>query len=268
MARAIGPGVAYGVPAAAYTVTPPPEALLVTPPPEALLATAPPDVPTAPPAPSAAASAGAAPGAGATPCAPALPSVAPVIPTSSCFQALLDAIGDGNSIAGNVTLLLNAARQYGVTDPAQVAYILATVKTETNYTFLYEIADGSPATTYFNAKYKDTNGNTQPTDGYTYRGRGFVQITGRGNYAKLGSALGIDLVDNPDLAASPAIAAQIAVLGMRDGLFTGVSLSTYFANGKQDWYNARRIVNGTDKADQIAADAQKIYSVLQRCPSL
>lgn len=55
-------------------------------------------------------------------------------------------------------------------------------------------------------------GNTQKGDGYKYRGRGFIQITGKDNYARIGKALGIDLVNNPDLANKPEIAAKIVPL--------------------------------------------------------
>lgn len=54
-------------------------------------------------------------------------------------------------------------------------------------------------------------GNNQPGDGYRYRGRGFIQLTGKENYARYGQLLGIDLLNNPDLASDPAIAAKIAM---------------------------------------------------------
>jgi predicted chitinase len=53
-------------------------------------------------------------------------------------------------------------------------------------------------------------GNTQPGDGWKYHGRGFTQLTGRDNYAHYGKALGLDLINHPDLAAEPANAAKIA----------------------------------------------------------
>jgi len=54
-------------------------------------------------------------------------------------------------------------------------------------------------------------GNTEDGDGIKYKGRGYIQITGKHNYQKASEALGIDLVSNPDLAAEPTIAAKIAL---------------------------------------------------------
>lgn len=59
-------------------------------------------------------------------------------------------------------------------------------------------------------------GNTEQGDAYKYRGRGMIQLTGKDNYAKAGNALGIDLVNNPDLAANPEVAAQIATWYWKD----------------------------------------------------
>lgn len=56
-----------------------------------------------------------------------------------------------------------------------------------------------------------TLGNTRPGDGERYHGRGFIQITGRDNYRMAGTAIGLDLVNHPELAAKPDIAAKIAV---------------------------------------------------------
>ena len=94
-------------------------------------------------------------------------------------------------------------------------------------------------------------GNTKAGDGYLFRGRGFVQITGRRNYTVFGKRLGINLVAEPDLALTLEYATRIIFDGMEDGVFTGKKLSAYFSETVEDPVNARRIVNGTDKAGLI-----------------
>ena len=54
----------------------------------------------------------------------------------------------------------------------------------------------------FNLTYGGRMGNTLPGDGYKFRGRGFMQTTGKSSYEKLGNHLGVDLVSNPDLVAT------------------------------------------------------------------
>lgn len=77
-------------------------------------------------------------------------------------------------------------------------------------------------------------------------GRGSIQITFEDNYRKLGAALGIDLVGNRDLALDIDVSADIAVVGMGGGLFTGRKLADYFG-AKSDPAGARAIVNGDGK---------------------
>lgn len=136
------------------------------------------------------------------------------------------------------------------------AYLLATARHETADTM-------QPITEYGGRKYFDKYdtgklakalGNTpeKDGDGYLYRGRGFVQITGRANYAKAAGKLGVDLIANPDAALNPTVAAQILVRGCSEGWFTGKKLSDYLPD---DFRNARRVVNGTDRADLIAGYA-------------
>ena len=62
-----------------------------------------------------------------------------------------------------------------------------------------------------NRVYGGRMGNTAAGDGYKYRGRGFIQITGKSNYEAFSKYSGIDIASNPDLAARPDVAAQIAV---------------------------------------------------------
>jgi hypothetical protein len=132
----------------------------------------------------------------------------------------------------------------GWTDRRWWAYVLATAWHETASTM-------QPLAEYGRGKGRPY-GQPDATTGKTYYGRGFVQLTWKENYAKLGALLGIDLVGNPDLALQPEPAAEIMALGMEKGLFTGKALGDYFDADTDDPINARRIVNGTDKASLIA----------------
>lgn len=89
-------------------------------------------------------------------------------------------------------------------------------------------------------------------------GRGFVQLTHKDNYAKAGQKLGIDLVSDPSKAMIPEVSALILIRGMQGGWFTGRKLSD-----AGDFLEARRIVNGTDKAGQIATYANSFLSALE-----
>ena len=59
-------------------------------------------------------------------------------------------------------------------------------------------------------------GNVAEGEGYKYRGRGYIQLTGKSNYEKYSSAAGVDLVKNPDLANDPKVAAKIAAAYISD----------------------------------------------------
>ena len=132
-----------------------------------------------------------------------------------------------------------------LTDVRWLAYMLATAWHETAHTL-------EPVTEYGSRDYftkydgrKDL-GNVHPGDGYKYRGRGYVQITGRNNYRKYG------IEEIPEKALEPGYAAEIMVDGMTKGKFTGKKLGDYFSNKYDDPVNARRIINGTDRAERIA----------------
>jgi len=92
-------------------------------------------------------------------------------------------------------------------------------------------------------------GNTRPGDGHRYRGRGFTQLTGRDNYTAASEALGVDLVNNPDLAADPEVASRIATWywQSRDGLSEAAK--------QGDTREVTRLINGgaNGLADRQAA---------------
>lgn len=106
-------------------------------------------------------------------------------------------------------------------------------------------------------------GNTVPGDGAMYCGRGYVQLTWKANYDKLGNLIGFPLIGNPDLAMRPDVAAEVMVRGMKDGLFTGKKLSDYITATTKDFVGARRIINGTDKAAKIADHAEVFLVALK-----
>lgn len=60
--------------------------------------------------------------------------------------------------------------------------------------------------------YQGRMGNVEPGDGYKYRGRGPIQLTGRDNYAEMERLTGLPLVDSPDLVAQPAVGLRVSVL--------------------------------------------------------
>ncbi len=99
-------------------------------------------------------------------------------------------------------------------------------------------------------------------EGRTWLGRGFVQLTHRRNYEAMSALTGIDLVSKPARAMEMAVAVEILVSGMREGAFTGFRLGDYFAAGTPDWTGARKIINGTDRADLVAGYAKAFRAAL------
>ena len=162
-----------------------------------------------------------------------------------------------------LNLLLDEWDKRHLQDRRWLAYIMATTLGEVGRELQPITEQG--ARSYFD-KYegRESLGNTKPGDGYKYRGRGFVQLTGRRNYTRMGPLIGVDLVNNPDRALEPAIAVQIIYDGMIRGLFTGKSLPTYFPAGSAPkWKDARRIVNGTDRAEEFAGYGQRFLEAIE-----
>ncbi|MBA8801497.1 hypothetical protein FHW77_005253 [Agrobacterium sp. RC10-4-1] len=100
-------------------------------------------------------------------------------------------------------------------------------------------------------------------NGKAYFGRGDIQLTHEENYKVLGERIDVDLVGNPSLALDLDISAEIAIVGMLEGLFTKKKLTDYFNLKKDDPIGARAVVNGTDKAKLIAGYYKSFLDALE-----
>lgn len=141
-----------------------------------------------------------------------------------------------------------------MTDTRMLAYMLATAYHETARTMQpieeYGKGKGRP----YGSKIKmDRKPYTTPDK--LYYGRGFVQLTWYENYLSAGKKLKIDLLNNPELAMQLPTATAILFKGMQEGWFTGKKLSDYINGPACDFKNARRIINGLDRAADIAGYA-------------
>jgi predicted chitinase len=152
---------------------------------------------------------------------------------------------------GDTQLIISECRKRKCT-LRQAAYILATARWETAHTMkpVMEAFWLSDAWRKRNLRY------------YPWHGRGYVQLTWEANYRRAGAILGRDLTTTPDVVMQPAISAEILVRGSLDGWFTSHKLTDHVNDTKADYINARRVINGTDKAAQIADLAKQYEAAL------
>lgn len=112
-------------------------------------------------------------------------------------------------------ILTKTARAAGITDPIELAALLAQCAHESHdFKSMVEYGGSLDFRKYdikFNPKKAKELGNTKPGDGARYKGRGYIQLTGKDNYKRAGQALGLNLVKNPELVEKPEIAAKVAV---------------------------------------------------------
>lgn len=183
------------------------------------------------------------------------------------------------SAAGFFELLTFVGRDADWHSVRQVAYFLATVRWETAHTFTTvaerRASTKQPELRALQDRYWSTG----------YYGRGLVQLTWKRNYARAGERLAgrhvvadgktlviapTTFVDDPDLLLEAEPSYLVAAEGMRGGWFTGKKLGDYIVDGAPpDYRNARRIINGLDRADDIAVMAMQFELLLRaaRVPS-
>lgn len=106
--------------------------------------------------------------------------------------------------------IMDYARSQGIRGKELASFMGQMAHESGNFKYHTEVASGK--------KYEGRKdlGNTQPGDGPLYKGRGYIQITGRWNYNHYGKRLGVDLINNPELASSPEVASKIAVMYWKD----------------------------------------------------
>ena len=152
------------------------------------------------------------------------------------ISAILGPYGPIDNVRANWPLVEAALDRRGLYTPFTAIAAIATIAVETGR--FYPVRErGGP--TYLANLYENRKdlGNVNPGDGAKFCGRGFIQITGRWDYAHFGAEIGKDLENNPDLALDPAVASAVLAV-----YFHERTIPTYAE--QQNWEMVRRRVNG------------------------
>lgn len=151
-----------------------------------------------------------------------------------------------------------------ISDVRWAAYMLATVRWECGGKWqpIEEHGKGKGRQYGKAVKVTDADGVTYTN---TYYGRGYVQLTWKANYANIGQKLGLGnlLVLHPEHALEQQTAYNIMSYGMRNGTFTQKKLADFINDDGCDYVNARRIINGLDRAEKIAGFAREFEQLLK-----
>jgi putative chitinase len=165
-----------------------------------------------------------------------------------------------------IEALLNICEENKILDKRWIAYMLATMFHETAKT-MQPIEEYGKGKGYDYGKKLKRNRKPYSTPDKIYYGRGFVQLTWYENYQYMGKLLRLPLLERPELLLTIEVSIKVMIEGMTKGKssfgdFTGVSLENYFTDTKTDWVNARKIINGLDKAELISEYAQEFHKSL------
>lgn len=179
-----------------------------------------------------------------------------------------------------IEAILDACIRHDVTDPDHVAHILAHVRRETGgymlgikETVMPYHTDKNPSDETVIARLNKAwaEGRLGKVSKPYWRdgafGRGPIQITHWDNYEKFGKRLGVPLRAKPELALDHRVGADIAVVGMKEGLFRKLKLSDFKFPESLDAppdKNPRRIVNGKDGSDNEVAASHRLFATALR----
>ena len=175
-----------------------------------------------------------------------------------------------------ITAILDAwEERFAGADRRWLAYILATAYHETAYTMqpvretlaesdaraveILETAFAAGRLSWVKTPYWRPD-----EDGCSWLGRGLVQLTHKRNYEAMSLLTGIDLVAEPDRAMEMDAAVSILIEGMVQGSFATHKLADHLNEKTEDWVNARRIVNGTDRAEKLAGYGKTFLAAIRR----
>lgn len=134
-----------------------------------------------------------------------------------------------------------------------MAGALATVRVEVGRNFkpIMEYASGEA----YEGR-KDL-GNTQKGDGVRYKGKGYIQITGRANYAVFGQKIGLDLINNPDLALDVEASSKILAHYFNDRGVIQACLA-------KDWLKVRKLINGVNRSTGMPNGYNEFMTVINQ----
>lgn len=161
---------------------------------------------------------------------------------------------------------LKAFHYCRIRDERWKAYMLATSYHETGTTMCPVVEYGRGRGKPYGRMVRH-DGRPYDTPMQLYYGRGDVQLTWYENYEKMGRLMGLPLLKEPDLVLHPNISAEVMIEGMTKGAsgrgdFTGRTLEQFFNDRREDPVGARSIVNGRDRAEQIAGYYERFLRAL------
>ena len=191
--------------------------------------------------------------------------VPPVIPTVTvAVVSKMFPFTPVDNIKANLPVVLNALVEPELTGKKMVLMALATIRAETEV--FKPISEGEsrfntspgghPFDLYDN---RQDLGNLGPPDGAQFKGRGFIQLTGRANYQHHGEAIGLGngLIDDPDLANDPEIAAKLLASFLKS---KETQIKEALLDG--DLKAARKLVNGGTHGLAVFTAAYRIGDTL------